>query len=506
MNNKYDKLDPLAITESLGIKTFRKNNRNIWLPEEDQELNQYLVSVTGQSLNEIDADSVDWDVLASKLSKDGVRKAKDYKKRWTSSLDPNLKKGKWTPKEDELLIEAYNKYGASWQKVAAKIRTRTMDQCAKRYTEILDPKTKDRLNPWTEEEELLLIKQVGIHGTKWRTVANNFKNRPALTCRNRWRKIVLSVVKDKADPFIKQEVERITQELNLTINNDDHTDKDGIGDSNISGNLLPPKKIEPRISTEWKYSLVEESTITGGLIHDETSVRNLVAYAKLHNVDITIHQHIHHHYSPPAPPFSHINSNNLDLNMNLDHGFAFEGSSAPTKSYFLEPDVQLQRYQHFNYLPPATEVPKLTSSNNNKANKANSKTPSSLTPLTKAVHMAAEQEYGKKRKQVESESKRKMMKIESDEEEEGIDFWETMRTLGDMPVKAVTKPVSQHHPLHQTPIPGAKDGAPSPQPLPSQPNTSVMEIDQNSTSSDHETSFVYENLFGNFGVIPFNPS
>lgn len=30
--------------------------------------------------------------------------------------------------------------------------------------------------------------------------------------------------------------------------------------------------------------------------------------------------------------------------------------------YYLEPETQLTRYQHFNYLPPLTEVPKLNSS------------------------------------------------------------------------------------------------------------------------------------------------
>lgn len=69
-------------------------------------------------------------------------------------LRPHSSEGKWTPEEDELLVKAFEKFGSAWLKVAQEIKGRTDDQCAKRYVEVLDPKTKDRLKPWTEEEDL----------------------------------------------------------------------------------------------------------------------------------------------------------------------------------------------------------------------------------------------------------------------------------------------------------------------------------------------------------------
>ena len=62
-----------------------------------------------------------------------------------------------------------------------------------------------------------------IHGTKWRTISNGFEGRPSLTCRNRWRKLVTDVVRGKADPLIKLQVENVTQK-----NMDDESNEDNI--------------------------------------------------------------------------------------------------------------------------------------------------------------------------------------------------------------------------------------------------------------------------------------
>ena len=132
-------IDPLAITESLGFRIFRKGGRKPWTKEEDSKL---VELVQADYKHPIDLDQVDWDSISEKISPDGSRKGKDCRKRWTNSLDPSLRKGKWTKEEDEALIEAYKKHGASWLKVSLEISGRTDDQCAKRYMEVLDPSTK----------------------------------------------------------------------------------------------------------------------------------------------------------------------------------------------------------------------------------------------------------------------------------------------------------------------------------------------------------------------------
>ena len=212
---RVEPVDPLAISESLGVQTFRRETRRPFTKEEDDRLTELVNRYYGDKVHDLNLDLVDWEFLSKELEPNGSRKPKMCRKRWANSLDPNLKKGKWSPEEDELLIRTYQKYGATWLRVASEIPGRTDDQCAKRYTEVLDPSTKDRLKSWTQEEDLKLISLVKIHGTKWRTICTKIAGRPALTCRNRWRKLLTDVVRGKSSDFIKRQVQSITDGLKL---------------------------------------------------------------------------------------------------------------------------------------------------------------------------------------------------------------------------------------------------------------------------------------------------
>lgn len=212
---KKEPVNALEVSESLGYQTFRRKMRKIWTKEEDDLLrklvNESLVNLgypdgiktiktIQQSSNVVK--KIPWDQLAKQFELDN-KKATDVKKRWTSSLDPVLKKGKWTPEEDELLLKSYEHHGPQWFKISYVLENRTEDQCAKRYIEVLDPSTKDRLRPWDETEDLLLIAKVKKYGTKWRQISTEMDARPSLTCRNRWRKIITMVVRGVASETIK---------------------------------------------------------------------------------------------------------------------------------------------------------------------------------------------------------------------------------------------------------------------------------------------------------------
>ncbi|CAM9015271.1 unnamed protein product [Wickerhamomyces anomalus] len=148
-------INPLDITESLGYTTFRRDSRKPWTKEEDRRLSElvhgklielgYEEGIKSLNHNSWDVNQtqlpqeIDWEEIGEKLQ---TRKPKDCRKRWTNSLDPNLKKGKWTAQEDEKLLASYKIHGSSWQKISLDIPGRTDDQCAKRYIEVLDPNTK----------------------------------------------------------------------------------------------------------------------------------------------------------------------------------------------------------------------------------------------------------------------------------------------------------------------------------------------------------------------------
>ena len=239
---KSDSFDLLDITASLGYQTHRRSSRKTWSREDDQE----LITLINDALKQIgyeggilDIKSIQesskvvkllqWDVICSKFSNKS-RTPKDLKKRWTGSLDPNVKKGRWTKEEDELLLKSYEKHGPHWLAVAMEIEGRTEDQCAKRYVEVLDPSSKGRLRDWTLEEDLLLISKVKQYGTRWRCICKEMDSRPSLTCRNRWRKIITTVVRGQAPDVIVNAVkENKDLDLNQLIresNNNNNNNKD----------------------------------------------------------------------------------------------------------------------------------------------------------------------------------------------------------------------------------------------------------------------------------------
>ena len=165
-----------------GSGSSAPRQRRVWTPEEDEHL-RLLVSYWGDQCGK----NGHWDKISSHFKN---RSSKDCRKRWFHSLDPKLKRGRWTEHEDKVLMAAYDKMGPVWHRIAQLIPGRTDDQCSKRYNDVLDPKISDRLRPWSPAEDSHLLEMVEMHGTKWRTISKEMEGRTGLTCRNRWRKLV----------------------------------------------------------------------------------------------------------------------------------------------------------------------------------------------------------------------------------------------------------------------------------------------------------------------------
>ncbi|KAJ5359639.1 uncharacterized protein N7496_012052 [Penicillium cataractarum] len=130
-----------------------------------------------------------WVVLGDRRGKDSKwaeiskrlpgRTNKDCRKRWFHSLDPALRRGRWTKEEDEILLAAHQRLGPAWKEIALLIEGR----------DILNPLAKDRLKDWSPEEDQYLTAKVNELGHRWATIAAGLPGRPPLTCRNRWRRL-----------------------------------------------------------------------------------------------------------------------------------------------------------------------------------------------------------------------------------------------------------------------------------------------------------------------------
>ncbi|KAF9647374.1 hypothetical protein BDM02DRAFT_3098250 [Thelephora ganbajun] len=116
------------------------------------------------------------------------RNSKSCRKRWIHSLDPTLRKGRWTEGEDALLITAVEMHSNHWFQVAKMLPGRTDDQCAKRWRENLDPSISRK--PWTEGDDELLMGIYEQIGKRWKDIASRFEGRPPVHCRNRVQSLV----------------------------------------------------------------------------------------------------------------------------------------------------------------------------------------------------------------------------------------------------------------------------------------------------------------------------
>lgn len=67
-----------------------------------------------------------------------------------SQKQKRVKTGAWLPAEDARLREAVAKHSTRWVSVASEVGTRNGDQCAKRWSENLNPELDH--SPWTQEE------------------------------------------------------------------------------------------------------------------------------------------------------------------------------------------------------------------------------------------------------------------------------------------------------------------------------------------------------------------
>lgn len=98
-------------------------------------------------------------------------------------------KSKFTIEEDNLLKELVSKYGENdWNRISELMPHRNVRQCKERWVNYLSPKVCN--DPWTEEEDALLLQKYKELGAKWVRIALSFPNRTDSNVKNRY--LVLS--------------------------------------------------------------------------------------------------------------------------------------------------------------------------------------------------------------------------------------------------------------------------------------------------------------------------
>ena len=91
----------------------------------------------------------------------------------------------FTPEEDCLLIDLVAQFGNdNWNTIASYMENRNARQCKDRYTSYLSPTINN--DPYTEEEDRLLMQKYNEFGPKWVKISKFFQNRTDISVKCRW--------------------------------------------------------------------------------------------------------------------------------------------------------------------------------------------------------------------------------------------------------------------------------------------------------------------------------
>ena len=133
------KIDPISqkFIPIIDPKASDKSCKSDWT-EPEEKLLEELILFKG---------SKKWTTIASKLNEvfhcgKNLRLGKHCRERWLNHLDPSLKKGEWSPEEDQIILANQAKIGNKWSLITKLLPGRTENQVKNRWKSIFRKASK----------------------------------------------------------------------------------------------------------------------------------------------------------------------------------------------------------------------------------------------------------------------------------------------------------------------------------------------------------------------------
>lgn len=122
-SNSNDNINLYISSEQPNKLPLKKSKKGKWTLEEDKKLIEW-VKIKGSN---------NW----KKCKKFVGRIGKQCRERWYNVLNPNIKKGKWSKNEINLLFDLFNKYGTKWSIISKFFEGRTENALKNRFYSML---------------------------------------------------------------------------------------------------------------------------------------------------------------------------------------------------------------------------------------------------------------------------------------------------------------------------------------------------------------------------------
>jgi len=110
-------------------------------------------------------------------------------------IKPGIIKGTWSKEEDEKILSLVKIYGKSWSKLAKIMKSRNGKQIRDRFINVLDPEVKKGKFSYKEDKK---IKELYLkYGPRWATIARGLPNRTPDMIKNRFHSSIKKYLHQK---------------------------------------------------------------------------------------------------------------------------------------------------------------------------------------------------------------------------------------------------------------------------------------------------------------------
>ena len=128
------------------------------------------------------------------------------------TLFHKMSRRKWTPAEDEILFNVcLNNPKMKWKEIAKRVPNRNPKQCRDRWDQYLRPDIIHE--PWSEEEDKILLQKVEEMQHQWELISKLIKGRTGVQCKNRYNLLKRKIDRELEIQDLIEEIFPIENEM-----------------------------------------------------------------------------------------------------------------------------------------------------------------------------------------------------------------------------------------------------------------------------------------------------